>query len=179
MRKQDSGLLLPKGDCFLFLPPLLLRYDMPWWLSGKESACNAGHPVSIPGSGRFPGEGNGNPLQYSCLENPMDSGASPWGRTESDTPEWLTPAFLLRRCEQVRVQHNQGGRDRPHKVRGCRLHPAGYPVQLCVSRWAGHCGTVNLTFLTFWLPLWKASVQASLSHVVLSLGKARKKKSLG
>ena len=41
----------------------------------KESACNAGDPGSIPGSGKFPGEGNGNPLQYSCLENPMDRGA--------------------------------------------------------------------------------------------------------
>ena len=41
----------------------------------KESAYNAGDPGSIPGSGRSPGEGNGNPLQYSCLENPMDRGA--------------------------------------------------------------------------------------------------------
>ena len=41
----------------------------------KESACNAGDLGSIPESGRFPGEGNGNPLQYSCLENPMDRGA--------------------------------------------------------------------------------------------------------
>ena len=41
----------------------------------KESACNAGDPGSIPGSGRSPGEGNGNPLQYSCLENSMDRGA--------------------------------------------------------------------------------------------------------
>ena len=41
----------------------------------KASACDVGHPGSIPGSGRFPGEGNGNPLQYSCLENPMDGGA--------------------------------------------------------------------------------------------------------
>ena len=38
----------------------------------KASAYNAGDPGLIPGSGRFPGEGNGNPLQYSCLENPMD-----------------------------------------------------------------------------------------------------------
>ena len=42
---------------------------------GQESACSAGDPGSIPGSGRFPGEGNGNPLQYSCLENSMDRGA--------------------------------------------------------------------------------------------------------
>ena len=42
---------------------------------GKESACNAGDPGLIPELGRSPGEGNGNPLQYSCLENPMDRGA--------------------------------------------------------------------------------------------------------
>ena len=41
----------------------------------KESACNSGAMGLIPGSGRSPGEGNGNPLQYSCLENPMDRGA--------------------------------------------------------------------------------------------------------
>ena len=44
-------------------------------LDNKESACWAGDPGSIPGSGRSPGEGNGNPLQYSCLENSMDRGA--------------------------------------------------------------------------------------------------------
>ena len=53
----------------------------------KASACNAEDLGLIPGSGRSPGEGNGNPLQYSCLENPMDRGA--WwatvhGVTESD-----------------------------------------------------------------------------------------------
>ena len=42
---------------------------------GKASAYNAGDPGSIPGLGRSPGGGNGNPLQYSCLENPMDRGA--------------------------------------------------------------------------------------------------------
>ena len=41
----------------------------------KDSACNEGDPGLIPGLGRFPGEGNGNPLQYSCLENPMDGEA--------------------------------------------------------------------------------------------------------
>ena len=47
----------------------------PGGLEGKVSTCNAGDPGSIPESGRSPGEGNGNPLQYSCLENPMDGGA--------------------------------------------------------------------------------------------------------
>ena len=45
------------------------------WLSGKESTCNAGDTGLITGSGRFPGGGHSNPLQYFCLENPMDRGA--------------------------------------------------------------------------------------------------------
>ena len=55
---------------------------------GKESACNAGDPGSIPGSGRSSGEGNGNPLQYSCLENPMDRGA--WQVTPHGVAKSLT-----------------------------------------------------------------------------------------
>ena len=47
----------------------------PGGSDGKASVCNAGDPGSIPGSGRSPGEGNDNLLQYSCLENPMDRGA--------------------------------------------------------------------------------------------------------
>ena len=52
--------------------------NYPYFLSGsdgKESACNVGDQGSISGSGSSPGEGNGNPLKYSCLENPMDRGA--------------------------------------------------------------------------------------------------------
>ena len=60
---------------------------------GKESACNAGDLYLIPGSGRFPGEGNGYPLQCSCLENSMDRGAwratVQWDCKESDTTERL------------------------------------------------------------------------------------------
>ena len=47
----------------------------PGGSEGKASACNEGDLGSIPGLGRSPGEGNGNPLQFSCLENPMDRGA--------------------------------------------------------------------------------------------------------
>ena len=47
----------------------------PGGSDGKESACNAGDPGSIPGLGRSPGGGYGNPLQYSCLEKSMDRGA--------------------------------------------------------------------------------------------------------
>ena len=58
------------------------------WFSGKESTCEAGNMGSIPGLVRFPGEGNSNPLQYSCLGNPMDRGAwqaTVWGFKELDT----------------------------------------------------------------------------------------------
>ena len=62
--------------------------DFPDSLNSKEYACNAGDPDSIPGSGRSPGEGHGNPLQYSCLGNPMDRGA--WQVTvHGVTKSWL------------------------------------------------------------------------------------------
>ena len=62
--------------------------DFPGGSDSKESACNARYLGSIPGSERFPGEGNGNPLHYSCLENPMDGGtqqAIVHGVTKSQT----------------------------------------------------------------------------------------------
>ena len=52
-----------------------MSYGFPGGLDGKEFACNAGDPDSTPGLGSSPGEGNGNTLQYSCLENSMDRGA--------------------------------------------------------------------------------------------------------
>ena len=53
----------------------VLIWGFPGGSDGKTSACNAGDPGSIPGSGRSLGEGNGNSLQHSCLENPIDGGA--------------------------------------------------------------------------------------------------------
>ena len=65
--------------------------DFPGGSDGKASAYNAGDWGSIPGSERSPGEGNGNPLQYSCLEKSHGLrslvGYNPWGRKESDTTE--------------------------------------------------------------------------------------------
>ena len=77
------------------------QLQMKYWcqsLSRREFTCNAGNAGSIPRLGRYPGGGNDNPLQYSCLENPMDGGA--WrtivhGITESVTAERLHFHFLL------------------------------------------------------------------------------------
>ena len=60
----------------------------PGGSEGKEFACNVGDPGSIPGLGRPPAEGNGNPLQYPCLENPMDRGA--WWATVHRVPKSRT-----------------------------------------------------------------------------------------
>ena len=87
-RKQDY---LRAGVC-------LTPHDNPWGSPGGPVVQNppaiVGDAGSIPESGRSPGGGNGNPLQYSCLENPMDRGISransPWGRRESDTTERLS-----------------------------------------------------------------------------------------
>ena len=69
-------------------------YGFPAGSGSQVTVCNVGDLGSIPGSGRSPGEGNGNPLQYSCLKNPHGQrslvGYSPWGHKESDTTERLT-----------------------------------------------------------------------------------------
>ena len=64
-------------------------HGLPWCLSGKESPTNAGDTVSIPRSGRSPGEGNGDPLQYPCLGNPINRGA--WRSTVCGVTERWTP----------------------------------------------------------------------------------------
>ena len=82
---------LKVGSLFLFGTIHWASYFISWGGSdGKVSAYNVGDPGSIPESGRSPGEGNGNPLQYSSLENPMDRGA--WcttvhGMAKSDMTE--------------------------------------------------------------------------------------------
>ena len=72
----------------VIMKPLCLEWDFPGASDLKESACSAGDLGLIPGSGRYPGERNGYPLQYSCLENSIDRGA--WqaavhGLTKSQT----------------------------------------------------------------------------------------------
>ena len=79
---------------------------LPRWLRGKESVCSAGEAGSIPGWGKSPGEGNGNPLQYSCLGESTDRGAwratvySLQGHKELDTTERRTLSFFFKSSGQ-------------------------------------------------------------------------------
>ena len=79
------------GKRILYIVMSTIIKGFPDGSDSKESASNAGHPGSIPGLVRSPGEGNGYPLQYSCLENPHGQrglvGYSPWGHKELDTTE--------------------------------------------------------------------------------------------
>ena len=84
-------------------------WGFPGGSAGKESACSAGDPGLTPGSGRSPGEGNDNPLQYSGVENPKERilvGYSPWGRTESDMTEATehTRVFAVELRQQIETR---------------------------------------------------------------------------
>ena len=65
----------------------MFSLDFPGGSDSKESVCNAGDLGLIPGLGRSPGEGNGNPLQYACLEHPMNRGAW-WATVHRVTKSW-------------------------------------------------------------------------------------------
>ena len=101
---------------------------------GKESACSAGDLGSIPGLGRYPGEGNGNPLQYSCLENPMDRGT--WQTTvygvarvghnlvtKSPPPLW---SRILKDCSgllECMTSCSRTDNSHSQKIKGRKLEP--------------------------------------------------------
>ena len=105
----------------LFIQPVFTEHPLctglPRWLSGKESAGQAGDMGSIPGSARSPGVGNGNPLQYSCLENPMNRGA------------WQATVHGLQR-----VRHDWMT-EHPHTHTHCILAIMLGPVRVVNMRW--------------------------------------------
>ena len=85
---------------------LIIFLGFPCGSDGKASAYSVGDPGWIPGSGSSPGEGNGNPLQYSCLENPMDRGArlaTVHGVTKSQTQ---LNDFTLQMCQKVALLYS-------------------------------------------------------------------------
>ena len=99
---KETSLLKNQSDWFDWfhsIPCRLCTLEcFPGGSDGKVSACNVRDKGSIPGLGRSPGKGNGNPLQYSCLENSMDEGSlvgySPRGHKESDMIERLHFFFV-------------------------------------------------------------------------------------
>ena len=93
----------------------------PGGSDSKTSANNAGDLGSIPGSGRSPGEGNGTPLQYSCLENPMDRGSWSWG-SQRVRYDWATSLSLSRRYWTVSSTEITGN------GKGC---PPSFPALVC------------------------------------------------
>ena len=83
---------------------ILFGLCIPGGSEVKASACNVGDLGSIPESGRSPGEGNGNPLQYSCLENPMDGGAC-WAEVHGVAKSWtrLSDLTFIKEAEREEV----------------------------------------------------------------------------
>ena len=78
MHEISKGEYIEEENLIMLLyliPAAIIYWGFPGGSNGEESVCNAGDLGSIPVLGRFPGEGNGTPLQYSCLENSMDRGA--------------------------------------------------------------------------------------------------------
>ena len=120
----------------------MLKGRLPWWLSGKESACNAGDLGLIPGSGRSPGRGNSNPLWHSCLESLTVRGS--WQAAVHSVAKcqtwvkWLSSSSSMLEGSSVVVENL--------KV-SCVIRPQPYPLFPCLLT---NClASLCLSFLTF------------------------------
>ena len=117
---EQSSMCYTVGPCWLSILNMAMWTcpSFPGDSEGKESASHEGNLGSIPGLGRSPGGGHGNPFQYSCLESPHGErslvGYSPWGHKDSDMTEWtkhsivymsIPSAFFLR--NQIYIQWNE------------------------------------------------------------------------
>ena len=114
---------------------LLSAMDFPGGSDGKESAYNAGDPGSIPGSGRSPGEGSGNPLQYSCLGNPMDGGA--WWATVCGVAKSQTLNDFTYVCLECRIGQ-------------CCLWLRSQPFLHPCEDWETHTGPSQVNRMASW-----------------------------
>ena len=92
---MDAKPLPSSPSCLCFSPTYPVLFLFPGSSDGKESACNVEDLYSFPGSGRSPGEGNGNPLKYSCLENPMDCSLPGFSVEFSRQEYWMGCHSLL------------------------------------------------------------------------------------
>ena len=128
----------------------MINKGFPGNSDGKESACSAGDLGFIHQLGRSPGEGNGYPLQYSCLENPMNRGtwqATVRGCKESDTTEWLT--LVLPVVNNSKIIKNRSDMIVIYML--CIYHGIHYS-QLNVLK--GQCSSVVFVNLQFGLGQW-------------------------
>ena len=99
--------------------PIPVFMGFPGGSDGKESACNAGDLGLIPGLGRSPGRGHGNPFHYSCLENPMDRGA--WWATVHGVPKSQTRlSEYAHTLSKLRTEHTGIINDAPSQVSSTR-----------------------------------------------------------
>ena len=108
-------------------------YGLPRWLNGKESTCQAGDVGLIPRLGRSPGEGNGNPLSYSYLENPMDRGA--WRATIQRVAE-LDTTGQLTYTKEAKVLHSENA-DKRNQIGHQQMDdkPFSWTEESIVSKW--------------------------------------------
>ena len=133
----------------------LLEQCFPHSSVSKESACNVGDPGSILGLGRSPGEGNGNPLQYSCLGNPMDGGA------------WQATVHGVARVRHDLVTKPPPPRQDPKLPPTKKLpthRPSGkipYKLMCCVSLVAPACNAGDQVHFLGWEDLEKATATYS------------------
>ena len=147
----------------LFLVTVYLAH--PWWPGGKESACNAGgarHMSLISGSGRSPGRGHGNPLQYSCLQNPMDRGAW-WATIHGVAKSWTQLKWLSTHAHAVYLG-----------IEGIawkeRINPAADASSLCLSlipHHSCHGSFVSCDGKTTWLLTGHVLIRSSVHLVQL------------
>ena len=118
------------------------RHGLPRWHSSKESACHAGGTSFIPGSGRSPGEGKDNPVQSSCLEDPMDRGA--W---------WVMVCRVAKSQTQLRTEHTRL-RSLEELINPVEIYPAkgSRTAWVCFHSHLSCCFQVNLpTRACLWL----------------------------
>ena len=114
----------------VFLPQGSYRWGFPSGSNGKEPACNVGDLGSIPEWGRSPGEGHDNPLQYSCLENPMDRGtwqATIHGAAKSQTQ--LSNIHSHTHSHNLRLPRWPSGKESAYQYRGHGFSPWGDPLE--------------------------------------------------
>ena len=145
------------ADCnVLLLPSSIneLSKIFPGGSDGKESTCNAGQPSSIPGLGRSPGGGHGNPLQYPCLENPHGQrrlvGYSPWGCRKLAITEWQSTAKSL-----TWIWANSGrwwGTGRPSVLQSMRSQRVAHEWETEQQQW-------NLWQFPWWLSSKESALQ--------------------